>query len=447
MQFVVEISTEMLLAAAKNANWSILDARSPDAYIGWDHFGVERGGHIDGAGLFSCQWMRPYWVEHFPDWEERLLFQLETQRITPQTNIVVYDENAEDASSVLDYLSAHGYENLFYYPLNQWKEELVRYPHYDLLAPIWWVKDLIEGKSVEHYDGGNFRLFEISWKAPSKTYLETHIPGAVHIDSDEFEAPPEWIRKSDDDLIEFARNNGITPDTTVVIYENHLGGASAKMSAVLRYLGVKHVMCLNGTLQNWLAAGYPTESGCPEKQPVFTDKEAFCLDPTQIVDIHGVKKMLEHPALGVLIDTRAWEHYIGLDSGYDYVAQAGRIPGTIWCFHPYFFTCPDGTMSSAEVMCRIWKSAGIDYRRRMAFFCGSASWGAAIIKLFGNAAGIDNATIYEGGWGEWQLDPNNPYETGIPEGLEDFDPTKYRLGFSNGKQGCRSFFDDSITIL
>lgn len=36
-----------------------------------------------------------------------------------------------------------------------------------------------------------------------------------------------------------------------------------------------------------------------------------------------------------------------------------------------------------------------------------------------NVAGIDSATIFDGGWCEWQLDPNNPYEVGVPEGYED----------------------------
>ena len=47
----------------------------------------------------------------------------------------------------------------------------------------------------------------------------------------------------------------------------------------------------------------------------------------------------------------------------------------------------------------------------MIFFCGSAGWGAAIIYYFGKVFGMDNLSIYEGGWCEWQLDANNPIDS------------------------------------
>lgn len=447
MNIIIEANTEMVIQASEDPEWKIIDARNSDAYIGWSIDNVCRGGHIEGAALFSGAWMDSFWEKNIEDLRDRLAFQLDSQQITHEKNLIVYDENGQDASQVCDYLYQQGYQNIFYYDLNQWEGELVKYPHYELLAPVWWVKRLIDGEQVAHYTGQGYKIFEISWKAPSRQYLAAHIPGAVHIDSDEFEKPPEWIRKSDNELLQFAAMNGITADTTVIIYGNNELGASAKLSAVLRYMGVKRVMCLNGTLKNWIYAGYPTESGCPEKSPCELQLDQFHFDRTQMVDIDEAKQMLRHPSLGTVIDTRRWEHYIGADSGYDYVDLAGRIPGTVWCFYPHFFANPDDTMGDVNVMRRVWKSAGIDYRKRMAFFCGSASWGAAVVKLYGNVAGIENATIYEGGWGQWQLDPNNPYETGIPDGLEDYDPQKYRVGFSSGKKGCRSFFDEGIILL
>ncbi len=44
----------------------------------------------------------------------------------------------------------------------------------------------------------------------------------------------------------------------------------------------------------------------------------------------------------------------------------------------------------------------------------------------GIVAGIENIAVFDGGWCEWQLDPNNPYETGVPDG---YDPeTGERIG-------------------
>ena len=54
------------------------------------------------------------------------------------------------------------------------------------------------------------------------------------------EEGPLWNRLSDDKLQKFAENNGITTDTTVVLY-----GAdsmpSFRVAAILKYMGVKDV--------------------------------------------------------------------------------------------------------------------------------------------------------------------------------------------------------------
>ncbi len=54
----------------------------------------------------------------------------------------------------------------------------------------------------------------------------------------------------------------------------------------------------------------------------------------------------------------------------------------------------------------------------MAFFFGSASWGAAACKTFANVAGFPNATIYEGGWCEWCAYPENPVETEFRKNMQ-----------------------------
>ena len=437
MRFVIEANEAMVNCALGDPGWRVIDARASDAYIGWTRPGGARGGHLLYAELFSAAWLDPGWKTYSGKVEAQLELQLTSQDITPEMNVIIYDEGGGEAERVCDYLGERGFQKLFYFDLRKWTGDLIRYPNYRLLAPVWWVKDLIDGKRPHNYDGQGFKIFETSWKAPSQQYLEAHIPGAVHIDTNGVEAPPEWTRGSDEKLIQFALNNGITPDTTVIVYANDELGAPAKLSAVLRYLGVKKVLCLHGTLRNWLAAGYPTESGCPEKQPCLDKTVAFTIDHTQIRDINEAKAMLADPALGTVVDTRGWRQYIGEDSGYEYVPIAGRIPGTVWCWYPGHFSGPDSTMGNADVMLRVWENAGIDTKKPMAFFCGSASWGASISKLYGNVAGFDTATIYEGGWCEWQCDPNNPYETGIPEALKDYDPAQYHVELTKGGGHCR----------
>ncbi len=82
------------------------------------------------------------------------------------------------------------------------------------------VNDIAQGRGRTIFPGCDIKIFEISWKEPSEHYLETHVPGAIHVDSNEFEVPPMWIMKEDDELIDFAMQYGVTPETIVIVYGN-----------------------------------------------------------------------------------------------------------------------------------------------------------------------------------------------------------------------------------
>ena len=45
--------------------------------------------------------------------------------------------------------------------------------------------------------------------------IANHIPASVHINTDEVEPAPEWMLNSDEELIKFAKNNGIHKDVTI----------------------------------------------------------------------------------------------------------------------------------------------------------------------------------------------------------------------------------------
>ena len=148
------------------------------------------------------------------------------------------------------------------------------------------------------------------------------------------------------------------------------------------------------------------------------------------------KELLENPEKGTVVDTRSWKCFIGEYSGYPYLDMAGRIPGTIWCQYPLNFMNPIDQVGNIDVMLDVLETKGIDIKKPTAFFCGSASWGAAINKTLANMAGFENATIYEGGWCEWCQDPENPYETGIPEEYKDYDPEHFQVSTMISGESC-----------
>ena len=229
-----QISTNDLKANINKTDWIVVDTRINDAFNGWKLDSVKRGGHIKGATDFSANWLKV----DIEDKDKKLEEILKVKGITPEKKIVLYDANGKDAKEVADYLTKNGFTNLYTYDVKQWADDnslaMESYPNYQMLVPASWVADLIAGKKPETYNGTNFKLFEVSWGEEKNSYVKGHIPGAVHIDTDEEESPPLWSLNSDDKLIKFAENNGITIDTTIVL-EGQDQMAAYRVAAILNY--------------------------------------------------------------------------------------------------------------------------------------------------------------------------------------------------------------------
>lgn len=356
MRLVIEATKEMIFGAQRSLEWCIIDVRSSDSYIGWKREeGI--GGHIPYAKLFSAEWLKPEWRDGNERYEALLDLQLESQMITPDKKVIIYDEDTVAADSVCNYLAGKGFEHIFYYNLKKWDGDLFKYPNHRLMAPMWLINEMIEGNAEKYGISSNFKIFEISWKEPSKKYLETHIPGAVHIDSNEFEIPPKWVMADDDELVEFAMQNGITPDTTVVAYGSTTlnMSAAAKLITVLQYIGVRNVMLMNGTIENWIEQGYRTEAGNIPKNSCRIETSDYVFERKHALHMKEVKKILADPRKGTVIDIRSWKEYIGESSGYPYLDKAGRIPGTIWCTYPNLFLTPINQIGNLNVMLDVWE--------------------------------------------------------------------------------------------
>lgn len=368
-----EINSSFVKEALCNKEFCVVDARSSNAYIGWRLEGEKRQGHIKGATDFSAKWLTYTGIKN----EKRniqLEEKLKAKGITKEKKVILYDVNRKDASIVAEYLLGEGIENLFYFNFLNWEGETEWCPHYERLVPASWIKQVIDGEIPEHFHPGPFKIFEISWGKPSKDYIEGHIPGSVHIDTEEYEQGPKWIQPSDEELEAFACRNGITKDTTVILYCMNMRDAASKLESVLRYMGVKHIHCMNGSMINWIEEGYPVETGVNEKQPVDSFGTTVPQDRSAIVGIEEAKRILSGKEPGQLIDMRPWEAYIGEDSEYSYVPVAGRIPNTIWCFDKYHYCNPDLTMGNPKEMLDSMIDAHIDLSERPVFFCGSGAW-------------------------------------------------------------------------
>jgi len=415
------ISTKDLKAKLGNKDWIVVDTRINDAFNGWKLDGVARGGHIKGATDFSANWLKVSDKQK----ESVLEKALKTKTILGDKNIVLYDANGKDANTVAKYLKQKGINNIYTYDVKQWAADnslpMESYANYQMLVPASFVNDLINGKKPETYTNDKYKIFEVAWGEASKDadYVKGHIKGAVHINTDEIESPPLWSINSDVNLQKFAEKNGLTPDTTIVLYGPD-PMASYRIAAIAKYIGVKDVRVLNGGSAAFKDAGYETETISNEKKPVSSFGAKVPVNKGYIVDITKAKEVLADKANSKLVDVRSWDEYTGKVSGYSDLKFMGRPAGSTWGHagsdpnHLQDYRNIDNTMRNKDEILAMWKQQGITPDQRLTFFCGSG-WRAAEVLTYADVMGLKNISLYSNGWYEWSSSPKNPVETGTPK--------------------------------
>ena len=61
----------------------------------------------------------------------------------------------------------------------------------------------------------------------------------------------------------------------------------------------------------------------------------------------------------------------------------------------------------------LWKDVDFTMDNHLAFYCGTG-WRACVPFLICYQEGMDNISVYDGGWYEWQMYGDNPVQVGDP---------------------------------
>jgi thiosulfate/3-mercaptopyruvate sulfurtransferase len=421
------ITTKELENILKTGQSTIIDIRPVDAYNGWRMNAEKRGGHIKGARSLPLKWIK------YIDWIEIV----RAKGILPKDNIIIYSYSGKDNLTVAKNFELAGYENISIYNdfVDEWSSNpelhMDKLERYSTLVYADWVKTLIEGGEPPEFAGGDFVICHSHYRNP-KAYLSGHIPGAIDMDTLALEAPETWNRRSPEELKKALEQHGITSDTTVVLYGKYMdpdnddefpGSAAGHIGAIrnafiMMYAGVKNVKILNGGFQSWKDAGYDISTKNIAKQAVDNFGASIPQNPQLAVDISQAKEMIAAEDADIVC-VRSWPEYIGEVSGYNYIEKKGRIPGAIFgncgsdAYHMENYRNLDHTTREFNEVKAIWEDAGISPDKHLAFYCGTGWRGS---EAFFNAwlMGWPKVSVFDGGWFEWSNDPDNPYETGLP---------------------------------
>lgn len=428
MTELVELSTNELVKLLENKDIKIIDARQVDAYNGWEIKNEARGGHIKGAKSLPVKWT------NYIDWVEIV----SSKGISPDHKIVVYGYNKKEAEKVAGRFLHVGYRdvNIYNHFIDEWSLNtglpMEHLPGYRQLVSADWVNTIISENNPPEYNNNKFVVCHAHYRNRN-AYLSGHIPGAVDIDTLALEAPDTWNRRSPEELKTALEQHGITADTTVILYGKFMwpdnadefpGSAAGHIGAIrcafiMMYAGVKDVRVLNGGFQSWKDAGYEISAYDVPKNPAAGFGAEIPGKPELAVDVPEAKEMLKSND-AELVCVRSWPEYIGEVSGYNYIEKKGRIPGAVFgncgsdAYHMENYRNVDHTTREFHEIAEIWEEAGITPDKHLAFYCGTGWRGS---EAFYNAwlMGWPRVSVFDGGWFEWSNDPENPYETGVPE--------------------------------
>lgn len=251
------------------------------------------------------------------------------------------------------------------------------------------------------------RILDVRWRLDRPDghpdYLNGHIPGAVYVDLDRELAthgePTDGRHPLPDPgaLQTSARSWGINDGDSVVVYDDLKSLSAARAWWVLVDAGIEDVRILDGSLRNWISAGYPLDAG-----PVMPQIGSVTLT-TGLLPRLTIDEVGRLPNEGVLLDVRAEERYRGEVEPID--PRAGHIPGAINAPTTASIDS-DGRFLEVEQLRARFRDLGVDDTRDVGVYCGSGVTAShAFVAL--TLAGF-SPRLYPGSWSQWSNHPERP---------------------------------------
>ena len=189
---------------------------------------------------------------------------------------------------------------------------------------------------------------------------------------------------------------GATDDSTIVVYASNHHYDATRVYWQIKMLGHKDVRYLDGGLNAWIGAGYPTASANPTveatkyKGPKVSEEMLASLDDV-VAAINDDKV--------VIVDTR----YLSEHNGSETLKGAfgpGKIPGSVWIAWEEAVN-EDTTLKSLDELKAIY---GDLKGKKIITFCQSGVRSSHTLLVLKEVLGYENVLNYDGSWIEWSYE-------------------------------------------
>lgn len=249
-------------------------------------------------------------------------------------------------------------------------------------------------------DDPNLRIVDIR---PRDDYDAGHLPGAVHVDVDDWKslALSEGGLHDESAWRERMGALGITPESHIVVYGDRPTNAT-RIWWTLKYLGVKQVSLLDGGWSAWKEANGPVTQEEPQVEPVDFVPD---FQENRLAEFDDVQSVLKTKTATV-IDTRSEAEYTGTGGP---GARKGHIPDALHQEWTEFVTA-DGHFKPVAQIKSLLTERGLTTEDTHITHCqsgGRASLNAFAMEL----AGYGPIKNYYCGWSEWSASETAPVES------------------------------------
>ena len=254
-----------------------------------------------------------------------------------------------------------------------------------LVSPAW---------LAERLGRADVRIVDV---ADAEDYARGHIPGAVHLDlADTRPQVSEGVFRvptAEEGRRLFAQL-AITPDTTVVLYDDEGGLHAAWLFLVLDVLGHPRVSVLDGGSQHWRAGGGAWTKDVPSA-PAPRRVPSPRVNADRVAGAAFVRERLGRSDVA-LVDARSPAEFNGREVR---ARRGGHIPGAVnleWKQH----LRADGTFKPAGELRRMYEAEGITPDKTVVTYCQThhrAAHSYFVLRLLG----YPRVVAYTGSWAEW----------------------------------------------